>query len=83
MKLVLLFQYVFSYNCVNSIKIEGFEFQDNAATTHLTEDNGIASINFLVSKISNKNEYFLTAITQGYPKGVLLLLVISQMVKMG
>ena len=48
MKLVSLFQFVFSYNCVNSIKIDGFEFQDNTATTHITEDNGIASINFWV-----------------------------------
>ena len=50
MKLVLLFQYFFSYNCVNSIKVEGFEFQDNTATTHITEENGIASINFWVCK---------------------------------
>ena len=50
MKFVLLFQYVFSYNCVNSMKVEGFEFQDNTATTHITEDNGLASINFWVCK---------------------------------
>ena len=34
--------------CVNSINIEGLEFEDNKATTHITEENGIASINFWV-----------------------------------
>ena len=34
--------------CVNSNNIEGLEFEDNGATTHIIEENGIASINFWV-----------------------------------
>ena len=34
--------------CVNSTQIEGFEFEDNRAPTHITKENGIASTNFWV-----------------------------------
>ena len=34
-----------------SVKVEGFEFRDNNATTHITEENGVASINFLVGLV--------------------------------
>ena len=51
MKFELLFQLFFSYNCVNSINVEGFEFQDNKAMTHLTEENGITSIDLLVMNV--------------------------------
>ena len=48
MKFELLFLFIFTYNCVKTIKVDGFEFQDNKATTHITEENGIASTEFLV-----------------------------------
>ena len=48
MKFELLFHFFLSYNCAYSINVEGFEFQDNKAMTHITEENGIASNEFLV-----------------------------------
>ena len=49
MKCFLFLQCIFFYMCcVNSNNIEGLEFEDNGATTHITEENGIASINFWV-----------------------------------
>ena len=51
MRLFLLFIYILSDNCVNSVKVEGFEFRDNYAATHITEENGVASINFLVGLV--------------------------------
>ena len=51
MRLFLLIIYILSDNSVNSVKVEGFEFRDNNATTHITEENGVASINFLVGLV--------------------------------
>ena len=52
-ELPFLFIFSFSYNSVSTIKVDGFEFQDNKATTHITDENGIASVNLLV-KITMK-----------------------------
>ena len=66
MKFELLFHFILSYNCVYSINVEGFEFQDNKAMTHITEENGIASIEFLVDMM--KLEVFILMFNafQGY-----------------
>ena len=47
MKCVLFLFFPFMYR-VNTNSIEGLEFEDNGATTHITEENGIASISFWV-----------------------------------
>ena len=48
MKFELLFQLIFSYYCVHTFTVGGFEFEDNKAMTHVTEENGIAFVDFLV-----------------------------------
>ena len=47
-ELPFLFIFFFSYNSVSTIKVDGFEFQDNKATTHITDKNGVASVDLLV-----------------------------------